>query len=88
MAFHVVQLDDLPAKHAGAGLARKLVMDEAIRRFNTIGNSQGIVLSLDADTTVAQNYLTSLHSHFRNNPTVVGCSIYFEHALSGGESLG
>ncbi len=85
LIFHAIHVRDLPAKHAGAGLSRKLVMDEAIQRFNTVGNKNGIVLSLDADTTVEKNYLSSLHSHFKLNPTIVGCSIYFEHPLSGDE---
>jgi hypothetical protein len=33
LRFHVVLAEDLPEKHFGAGLARKLVMDEAVRRL-------------------------------------------------------
>ncbi|MCA1747363.1 MAG: hypothetical protein LC655_06675, partial [Bacteroidales bacterium] len=33
LRFHVVLVEDLPDKHFGAGLARKLVMDEAVRRL-------------------------------------------------------
>ncbi len=35
---HLLHFPDLPAKHAGVGLARKIGMDEAARRFDEAGN--------------------------------------------------
>ena len=32
--IHILYYPDLPKKHAGAGLARKIGMDEAVNRFN------------------------------------------------------
>jgi hypothetical protein len=82
LIFHALYVDQLPAKHAGAGLARKLVMDEAVRRLGAAGNEKGIVLSMDADATVEKNYLTEVARHF-DDKEVSGCAIYFEHPLSG-----
>ena len=81
--FFVHYLSGLPPKHFGAGLARKLLMDEAVSRFNTLGNPHGVILSLDADTQVDKTYLSSLMHHFAENPSIDGCSIYFEHPLEG-----
>lgn len=82
--FRIIPLlfKDLPRKHAGAGLARKIGMDEAIRRFNDINNSRGIIVSLDADTLVEKNYLTEIYNAFldENLKTAV---IHYEHPIEG-----
>ncbi len=83
--FHVTYVKNLSKKHFGAGLARKLVMDEAIRRFNTINQKDGIVLSLDADTKVARNYIKAVSEHFIKNPEASGCAIRFQHPVKGNE---
>ncbi len=75
---------DLPRKHFGAGLARKIGMDEAIRCFSSIDNENGIILSLDADTIVDENYFESVY-HFFESDKYLGASIYFEHPLEGTE---
>ena len=80
---HIIYVDNLPQKHAGVGLARKIGMDEAVRRFETIGNKDGIIACFDADSTCDYNYLIELESHFQQNPETPGCSIYFEHPLNG-----
>lgn len=69
----------------GAGMARKVAMDEALTRFNKLNRKDGVIVSLDADCTVSDNYLTSLYSLFFDNKTVNACSVYFEHPLSGSE---
>lgn len=70
----------LPSKHAGVGLARKIGMDEAVRRFEQV-KADGIIVCLDADCTCAPNYLQAIRKHFNQNPSSPGCSIYFEHNL-------
>ncbi len=82
--FFIVNIEDLPTKHAGAGLARKIGMDEAIRRFNKLNNKAGIIVSLDADTTVENNYLIEIEKAFCKKNTNVGI-LYFEHAIDGNE---
>jgi hypothetical protein len=70
---------ELQKKWAGAGLARKSGMDEAVRRFNLLQKPDGVIVSLDADTLVAENYLIEIESHFNRNPKNVGATISFEH---------
>ena len=80
--FHLLHFPDLPPKHAGVGLARKIGMDEAARRFDDIGNPQGIIAGFDADCQCQPNYLTAIERHFQEHPRSPGCSIHFEHPLS------
>jgi hypothetical protein len=74
---------NLPEKHAGVGLARKIGMDEAARRFDDLGRPDGVIVCFDADTECDPNYLVAIEQHFREHPGTPGCSIYFEHPLSG-----
>jgi hypothetical protein len=73
----------LPAKWAGAGLARKAGMDEALYRYNCLKKPDGIIVSLDADTLVEKNYLQSIEDHFLNHPGDVGATIRFRHQTDG-----
>ncbi|HDR50640.1 MAG TPA: glycosyltransferase family 2 protein [Mariniphaga anaerophila] len=73
----------LKKKWAGAGLARKRGMDEAIRRFNLNNKPDGILVSLDADTLVEENYLVEIESWFRKNPEQIGATIAFSHQTEG-----
>lgn len=74
---------ELKKKWAGAGLARKSGMDEAIRRFNVLKRPDGVIVSLDADTLVEENYLVEIENHFRHNPEQVGATIAFAHQTEG-----
>jgi hypothetical protein len=67
----------------GVGLARKTGMDEALRRFSTINNTEGVILCLDADCTVQENYFESVCNDFYKKKQWSACSIAFEHPLSG-----
>ena len=83
LAFYTLDFPGLPARHAGVGLARKIGMDEALRRFDDVGRPEGIISGFDADCRCEPNYLTALERHFQENPRSPGCSIYFEHPLKG-----
>lgn len=83
LRFYPLYYPDIKPKIAGVGTARKAVMDEAIYRFSQTGNSDGIIVCLDADCQIDRNYLRALESHFSENPKTPGCSIYFEHPLEG-----
>jgi len=74
-----------PVKGWGAGLARKIAMDEALRRYNSINKPEGLIVSLDADCGVDKNYLVSLYKDFFKKPERNACSIYFEHPTDGDE---
>lgn len=69
---------DLPKKHAGVGLARKIGMDAALYAFAEI-NYDGLIVCLDADCTVSINYVEVLKS--AEAKAINGCSIYFEHPI-------
>ncbi len=82
-AWHLLSFPDLPPKRAGVGLARKIGMDEALRRFDRAGATDGIIVGYDADCRCEDNYLTAIEQFFQANPVSPGCSIYFEHPLIG-----
>jgi glycosyltransferase involved in cell wall biosynthesis len=67
----------------GVGLARKTGMDEAIRRFNSIDRPNGVILNIDADCTVSQNYFLAVYHELLIRSDCSACSICFEHPLSG-----
>jgi len=73
--------NELPEKKAGVGLARKIGMDTAWLRFQSIGRSDGLIVNLDADCTVEKNYITALIDWQVANPELEGGSIFFEHPL-------
>ncbi len=86
--FHVWLDHSFGIKEAGVGSARKILMDEAVRRFSLLDRPEGIVTGMDADAVVQTNYLEALVKHFRGDPSRSepdGCSIRFEHPLSGEE---
>ncbi|MDR3338492.1 MAG: hypothetical protein LBT25_00100 [Candidatus Symbiothrix sp.] len=56
-------VENLPGHQTGAGLPRKLGMDEAVRHFK--GRKLGIIVSLDADCLVEKNYLTEIYRNFK-----------------------
>jgi len=84
ISFFKIEQNDLPKKHAGVGLARKIGMDEAVSRFHQIDHD-GIIVCFDADAKVDANYLVEIEKHFENNPKSPGCSIHYEHPLDGDE---
>ncbi len=85
LSFIPIIEHDLPPKIAGAGLARKLGMDLALHRFNIINNPDGIIVSLDADTTCEKNYLQAIKDNFEKHTKAPGATVAFEHPISGNE---
>ncbi len=83
---YLVDAPPFPSSYAGAGLARKAGMDEALRRFNMLKNEGGIIASFDADSRCDRNYFTELEKCFSDHQ-IRGCTIYFEHPLSGDDQL-
>lgn len=84
ISFKSIFVDDLPPKHTGVGLARKIGMDEAVARFDKVG-FDGVIICFDADSLCDANYLREIENHFLKNPKSPGCSIYFEHPIEGSE---
>ncbi len=67
----------------GVGMARKTGMDEALRRFSSIDRPGGLIVCLDADCTVSENYLTALFEDAIEDQKCKACNIGFEHPVSG-----
>ena len=67
----------IPDVKWGVGWARKMLMDEATRRMSI----NGIIVNLDADCTVEENYLDCIWNEFTEEPAMEAASIYTEHQL-------
>ncbi len=77
LKFKVLEAFDMPAKTAGVGLARKIGMDEALKRFVSI-DFDGAIVCLDADCRVSKSYLTAIDEQFVNSDAGIG-EMHFEH---------
>ncbi len=84
VSYFKIEHNAMPKKHAGVGLARKIGMDEAVYRFDTV-NKNGVIVCLDADSQVPVNYLITIKKHFDLNVKSPGCSIHYEHPTEGEE---
>jgi len=82
MMVEVIEAYNLPAKHFGAGLARKIGMDATIDLFHREGKPNGVVLTLDSDTLVRNDYFNVIEKWFEL-PERLGANIYFEHPIEG-----
>ena len=85
ISLYTINATNLPAKHAGAGWARKIGMDWAISHFKQTHQPNGIIISLDADTLVDANYIDAISSFYKRKPEAIGATLYFEHPLTNGE---
>ena len=73
--------ENLPRKHAGVGLARKIGMDLAIDHFHSNNNNSGVIISLDADCEVSQNFFTSINDEFNKNKKLNATIQNFHHRV-------
>ncbi|MDC0584325.1 glycosyltransferase [Bacteroidales bacterium] len=78
-----VRISNVVDKKQGAGFARKVGMDLATTRFNQINKSDGVIVSLDADTLVAPNYFDAIYEYFKSDKKSIGATINFNHNLEG-----
>jgi len=81
LILHPIYARSVNAKHAGAGMARKIGMDEVIRRFNALNRPDGIIISLDADCLVSSNYLRRIESVFSKNKSCFAATLNFKHRV-------
>jgi len=73
----VIYLENISTKKAGVGYARKVGMDIAAKRIIKSGNPDGIIVCLDADCLVSENYIIALAEAEKLKPNSI--SIAFEH---------
>jgi len=85
LSFYVLLEENLSDKFAGAGLARKIGMDQAIYRFDSLNNPNGVIISLDADSVIKPDYFVEIEQHFEKYPKANALTSYFEHPLQGEE---
>ncbi len=83
--LHVILDNRLPKKHAGVGLARKILMDEAVRRFAALDFADGIIVSFDADTYCASNLVHEVQLFYQTNADILAANHRFEHPVEGDE---
>lgn len=81
LILHPIYARSVSAKHAGAGMARKIGMDEAIRRFNALNRPDGVIISLDADCLVSSNYLQKIEAIFAGNKSCFAATLNFKHRV-------
>ncbi|MCC6814945.1 MAG: glycosyltransferase [Saprospiraceae bacterium] len=74
-------------KAAGVGSARKAGMDEAIRRFKSINNTNGIIFNLDADCIVSYDYIQSIQNYFSKENHLPCVTINFSHQTDIPENI-
>ena len=72
---------ELPEKDGGVGLARKIGMDLALKQFDYSNSNKNILICLDADCTVSNNYLQSIIQSF-NQSDIHAAYVEYEHILS------
>lgn len=88
-AFYVLYVKEMPHKHAGVGLARRIGMDWAAGLALTglpqwpSASPERLLINLDADCRVDANYFQALEQHFQAHPQTPGASLYYEHPLDG-----
>lgn len=71
---------ELPEKSGGVGFARKIGLDLALKLFNYDTGRKKILISLDADCLVAENYLQKIVDDF-NNKDLHAAVVNFQHVL-------
>jgi hypothetical protein len=79
----LIHFPALPRRIAGVGLARKIGMDEALRRLGEVGRMEGLIAGFDADCTCDRGYLVEIRRYFQTHPECPASGIYFEHPLEG-----
>ncbi len=75
---------ELPEKDAGVGLARKIGMDLALNFFDYSNGKKKILICLDADCTVEENYLSAIVSSFNERQLSAGY-VRYEHWMPNDE---
>jgi glycosyltransferase involved in cell wall biosynthesis len=70
---------EIPQNTGGVGMARKIGMDMALRLLKNSSAPRNLILSLDADTLVQNNYLSAINNYFTSQ--VKTAIVAYEHQL-------
>ncbi|MGA2782103.1 MAG: hypothetical protein ABSF13_09320 [Smithella sp.] len=71
--------NEIPQNLGGVGMARKIGMDMALRLLKKNYAPRNLILSLDADTLVQNNYLSAIKNYFTSK--VKTAIIAYEHPM-------
>ncbi len=82
MVLYPIYAKSVSARHAGAGMARKIGMDEAVRRFAAVDKPEGIIVSTDADCLFSANYLHRIEAVFAEKKSCFAATINFRHRIN------
>jgi hypothetical protein len=85
LKFFPLYFTDMTKKKSGVGIARKIAMDEGLRRLTAVENRSGVITGLDADSLVDKNYLTAVFDYFSKDEKCQAASIHYEHPLEGND---
>lgn len=80
LVLHPIYARSVAAKHAGAGMARKIGMDEVVRRFNALNRPEGVIISTDADCLFSPNYLQQIELTF-SQKSCFAATLNFKHRI-------
>ena len=69
----------IPQNTGGVGMARKIGMDMALRLMKENSTPRNLIISLDADTQVQENYLSAINNYF--TPGVRTAILAYEHQM-------
>ena len=70
---------EIPQNAGGVGMARKIGMDMALRLLKKSSAPHNLILSLDADTLVQNNYLSAIKNYFTQK--VKTAIVAYEHQM-------
>jgi glycosyltransferase involved in cell wall biosynthesis len=70
---------EIPQNNGGVGMARKIGMDMALRLLKNSSVPRNLILSLDADTLVQNNYLSAIKNYFTQK--VKTAIVAYEHQM-------
>jgi hypothetical protein len=76
---------EIPARAGGVGMARKIGMDAALRVLERSINGPRLMISLDADTLVRPDYLTSIRWVMSSGKAQTGI-VSYEHRMPADEN--
>ncbi len=70
---------EIPQNTGGVGMARKIGMDTALRLLKNSSAGRNLIISLDADTLVQNNYLSAIKNYFTRK--VKTAIVAYEHQM-------
>ena len=71
--------NEIPQNLGGVGMARKIGMDMALRLLKKSSARRNLILSLDADTLVQNNYLSAIKNYFTQK--IKTAIVAYEHQM-------